>query len=203
MIESKPTELIQNMQFSIFYVVCLVSVAANSAERSLEEQSQTFQDDEEFELFYDVLKEISENGKAEEPEQEEPSGEGITTRPMEPEEGDTSTAAAATEAAAAVPALPREQEEEEDILEDSVEEVISHYEGGLVQIIRQAERAQEEKQFVGVAVGGGVAGVMLLALTALAGLFFLRQRRSRRRSSKEGKQSTEQPCDYSPVANAV
>jgi hypothetical protein len=196
------------MQFSILYVVCMVSVAANSAERSLEEQSQTFQDDEEFELFYDVLKEISENGKAEEPEQEEPSGEGITTRPMEPEEGDTSPAAPATEAAAAVPALPREQEEEEeDILEDSVEEVISHYEGGLVQIIRQAERAQEEeneKQFVGVAVGGGVAGVMLLVLTALAGLFFLRKRRSRRRSSsKEGKQSTEQPCDYSPVANAV
>jgi hypothetical protein len=194
------------MHFGIFYVVYLVaSVAANSAERSLEEQSQTFQDDEEFELFYDVLKEISENGKAEEPDQEEPSSEGITTRPMEPEEGDTSTAASATEVAAAVPALPME-EEEEDILEDSVEEVISHYEGGLVQIIRQAERAQEEneKQFVGVAVGGGVAGVMLLGLTALAGLFFLRQRRSRRRSSsKEGKQSSEQPCDYSPVANAV
>jgi hypothetical protein len=180
-----------NILFIIYAVPILVlgaSPASTTSSRESLEHSRTFQDDEEFEMFYDVLREISDTGDvaAASSSNDEQEGDGMTTTTTpEPTEQESISTTEET-------ALPTAGEEEE-ILEESVEEVIADYEGGLVEIIQQTERLDSEeltrsrRLLVGVAVGGAVACLLLFSLAGLAAVFCCQKRRRRQRHQQNPK----------------
>jgi hypothetical protein len=189
------------MRITVACLLCIAqSVTATKLDRtvnraSIEQASSTFQDDEEFEMFYDVLREISQEGgdTAGAGDEEQDQDLTTTTTTVEPEqqgEEEESTVMMMGELGGGA-----------ELLEDSVDEVIADYEGGLVEIIRQVEDGGDRRGLVGVAVGAGVGG-LLLTLCGLAALYmWMRRKHSHtKRSDKESKRAN---CDFEPVPTDV
>lgn len=186
------------MQSKLLYIICcmpLVLTGPANRESIRQSSSTTFQDDEEFEMFYDVLREISKDEGGEDERDQEltttttPSPEQQQVVKMEEEEGSG-------------------ERKEGRLLEDSVEEVMAVYEGGLVEIIRQAELQEEEGQgerkrvalVVGAAVGGSI-GALMLVMSGLVALYLWQRRRKGAPQKKRGDQSVRSHCDFTPVPN--
>ena len=210
------------MNFGVLYVVCcfvptvmLGKGTALASRQSLEQTGSTFQDDEEFEMFYDVLREISKDdgssaddlrpaaSSSDDDEREQDLTTTTTTVEPEDESMDTTTE---TEVVTEVVALSGGGE---NLLEDSVDEVIADYEGGLVEIIRQAERQEEEGEsrrvgaVVGAALGAAMSGLLLTVIGLVAVYLWKRRRLSSRKTTRNVDNNVRTACDFTPVPNEV